>query len=47
MTLDLSPGFVGPYFDEKLLGLGHPKLRPTFGRPLLILQTYGTLTGCP
>jgi hypothetical protein len=47
VAVDLTPGFLTPRFDEKSLRLGHPELRPTLGRPLLLLQSCGPLPGCP
>jgi hypothetical protein len=47
VTVDLAPGFLTPRFMEKSLRLGHTELRPSFGRPLLLLQSCGPLSGCP
>ncbi len=47
MTVDLTPGFLTPRFDDKSLSLGPTELRPAFCRPLLLLQSCGTLPGSP
>ena len=47
MTFDVPLGFFTPRLGEKAVSLRHPKLRPTLGRPLLVLQSYGTLPGEP
>jgi hypothetical protein len=47
VTVDLTPGFLTPRLDEKSLTLGPTELRPTLCRPLLLLQSCGTLSGSP
>jgi hypothetical protein len=47
VTVDLALGFLTPRPDEKPLSLGPAKLRPAFCRPLLLLQSRGTLPGSP
>jgi hypothetical protein len=47
VTVDLTPGFLTPRFDEQAFSLGPSELRPAFCRPLLLLQSSGTLPGNP
>jgi len=47
VTVDLTPGFLTPRLDEKPLSLGTSELGPAFCRPLLLLQSCGTLPGSP
>jgi hypothetical protein len=47
VTVDLTPGFLTLRLDDKPLSLGPTELRPAFYRPLLLLQSCGTLPGSP
>jgi hypothetical protein len=47
VTVDLTPGFLTPCFDEKPLRLGRSELDPTLRRTLLLLQSHGALSGRP
>jgi hypothetical protein len=47
VTVDLTPGFLTPRLDEKLLSLGPTELCPAFCRPLLLLQSCSTLPSSP
>jgi len=47
VVVDLAPGLFGPGFGEKAFCLWQPELRPTFRRPLLILQSCDALSRCP
>jgi hypothetical protein len=47
VTVDPTPGFLTPRLDEKPLSLGPTELRPAFYRPLLLLQSCGTLPSSP
>ena len=44
---DLTPGFLPPRLDEKLLSLRPSELCPALDRTLLILQSCGSLPGGP
>jgi hypothetical protein len=47
VTFDVPLGLFAPRLGEKALNLGYPELRPTLGRALLILQSYGPFAGDP
>jgi hypothetical protein len=47
VTFDVPPGLFAPRLGEKTFTLGYPKLRPTLGRTLRILQSYGPLADDP
>jgi hypothetical protein len=47
MTIEFTPGFFTLRLGETSLNLWDPKLRPTLGCTLSILQTCGSLSDDP
>src|SRR5262249_3433925 len=47
VIVQFTLGLFAPRLDEKTFSLGQSVLRPTHGRTLLILQSFGSLSGDP